>query len=59
VFFHTGLHPDYHRMGDRPEKIEYGKMERIARLVYQTSWDVADGQGRPQPAAKRVIPNEP
>ena len=59
VFFHTGLHPDYHRMGDRPEKIEYGKMERIARLVYQSSWDVANAQSRPQPAAKRVIPAEP
>lgn len=59
VFFHTGLHPDYHRMGDRPEKIEYGKMERIARLVYQSSWDVANAQNRPRPAAKRVIPAEP
>ncbi|MEP7366674.1 MAG: M28 family peptidase [Acidobacteriota bacterium] len=59
VFFHTGLHPDYHRMGDRPEKIEYGKMERIARLVYQTSWDVANAQGRPQPVVKRTIPTEP
>ncbi|HZO53884.1 MAG TPA: M28 family peptidase [Bryobacteraceae bacterium] len=58
LFFHTGLHPDYHRIGDRPEKIEYGKMERIARLVYQTSWDAATAQNRPRPATKRVIPNE-
>jgi len=56
VFFHTGLHPDYHTTGDRPERIEYGKMERIVRLVYQTSWDVANAAGRPRVPAKREIP---
>jgi hypothetical protein len=56
VFFHTGLHPDYHTPGDRPERIEYAKMERIVRLVYQTSWDVANSPKRPSMPAKRVIP---
>ena len=42
LFFHTGLHPDYHTTNDRPEKIEYEKMERIVRLVYQMAWDLAD-----------------
>ncbi len=48
LFFHTGLHPDYHTEFDRPEKIEYEKLERIARLVHQTSWDLASGDGRPR-----------
>jgi hypothetical protein len=48
LFFHTGLHPDYHTEFDRPEKIEYEKLERIARLVYQTSWDLASAEGRPK-----------
>ncbi|HJS73808.1 MAG TPA: M28 family peptidase [Vicinamibacteria bacterium] len=48
LFFHTGLHPDYHTEFDRPEKIEYDKLERIARLVHQTSWDLAMGEGRPK-----------
>ncbi|MBK5292105.1 MAG: M28 family peptidase [Acidobacteriia bacterium] len=56
VFFHTGLHPDYHTTGDRPEKIEYGKMERITRLVYQASWDLAAGDKRPKMPVKRAIP---
>jgi Zn-dependent M28 family amino/carboxypeptidase len=47
IWFHTGLHPDYHTIYDRPEKIRYDKMERIARLVYQTSWDIANASGRP------------
>jgi hypothetical protein len=41
VWFHTGLHPDYHTVYDRPEKINYEKMEKVARLVYQTSWNLA------------------
>lgn len=47
VYFHTGLHPDYHTPGDRPEKIHYAKMERIIRLVHQASWDLAQAPGRP------------
>src|SRR5262249_57988349 len=41
VFFHTGLHPDYHTPDDRPEKINYRKMERIVRLGPQASLDLA------------------
>jgi Zn-dependent M28 family amino/carboxypeptidase len=52
VFFHTGLHPDYHTPGDRPERINYPKMERIARLVHQASWDLAQQPGRPRLDAK-------
>jgi hypothetical protein len=48
VWFHTGLHPDYHTVYDRPEKINYEKMEKVARLVYQTSWDLAVGESRPR-----------
>lgn len=48
VFVHTGLHPDYHTVYDQPEKINYVKMEKIARLVHQTSWNLAQGKGRPR-----------
>jgi len=47
VWFHTGLHPDYHRAGDTPDRIEYEKMTRIVRLVHQTSWNVAQADTRP------------
>ena len=42
LFFHTGLHPDYHGPGDTPEKINYVKMERIVRLVFLCSWIAAN-----------------
>jgi Zn-dependent M28 family amino/carboxypeptidase len=47
IWFHTGLHPDYHLVTDRADRINYPKMERIARLVHQTSWDLAQSSGRP------------
>lgn len=43
VWFHTGLHPDYHTPRDDPDRIEYEKMTRIVRLVHRTSWRVANG----------------
>jgi Zn-dependent M28 family amino/carboxypeptidase len=48
VWIHTGLHPDYHTPYDRPEKINYPKMEKIARMVYQSAWDLANATGRPK-----------
>lgn len=45
--FMTGLHPDYHTVYDRPEKINYPKMEKIARLVHQASWTLANAATRP------------
>ena len=47
VWVHTGLHPDYHTVADRPEKINYPKMEKIARMVYQAAWNLANAATRP------------
>ena len=48
LFFHTGLHPDYHRPTDTPEKINYAKMEKIVRLVFLCSWAAAHSSPPPQ-----------
>ena len=55
VWFHTGLHPDYHTPFDDPDRIEYGKMTRIVQLVHQTSWAAANGEAafRVEPMASR------
>lgn len=42
IFFTTGLHPDYHANTDSIEKIQFDKMARIGRLIYQTGWRVAN-----------------
>jgi hypothetical protein len=48
IWIHTGLHPDYHTIYDRPEKINYPKMLKITRMVYQASWDLANANARPR-----------
>ena len=48
IWFNSGLHPDYHTIYDRPEKINYAKMERIVRLVHQLTWDLAESAARPR-----------
>ena len=48
LWFHTGLHPDYHTPNDRPEKINYVKMEKVARLVHQMSWNLAQQEDKPK-----------
>jgi hypothetical protein len=47
VWFHSGLHPDYHTINDDADRINYEKMEKISRLVYQASWDLAQQTARP------------
>ena len=42
AFFTTGLHPDYHRVSDSAGKILFPKMARIAQLVYQTGFSIAN-----------------
>ena len=42
IFFTTGLHPDYHMNTDEVSKIEFDKMTRVAQLVYETGWRLAN-----------------
>ena len=42
IFFTTGLHRDYHYRTDEVDKIEFGKMARIAELIYSTTTRVAN-----------------
>ncbi len=53
--FMTGLHPDYHTQYDRPEKINYAKMEKIARLIHQASWTLANAAARPKNSATTSV----
>jgi hypothetical protein len=48
IFFFDGVHEDYHRPGDEPQKIDYQKMEKVARTIYLTLWAVANRPVRPK-----------
>jgi hypothetical protein len=42
AFFTTGLHRDYHQVSDSVEKILFPKLARVAQLVYETGFSVAN-----------------
>jgi hypothetical protein len=57
VFFFNGVHEDYHRPSDEPDKIEFGKAARVARLVLEVALALANAEDRPrwEPAARDAI----
>lgn len=42
AFFFTGTHPDYHRPSDTVDKILFPKLQRIAQMVYEAGFTVAN-----------------
>lgn len=42
IFYFNGLHEDYHRPTDTPEKINYELLAKRARLVFCTAWEIAN-----------------
>jgi Zn-dependent M28 family amino/carboxypeptidase len=48
AFWFTGTHQDYHGAGDHPDKIDYAKMEKIARTIFLTMWELTDLKERPK-----------
>ncbi len=58
LFFFNGVHQDYHRPSDEPEKIRAEKAARIVRLVYLLGWEIANAEDRPAwdpDAYRRVV----
>lgn len=48
VFFFSGLHDDYHRPSDSPDKITYEVMAKRVRLAYGLTLEIANDTVRPQ-----------
>jgi hypothetical protein len=48
AFFTIGLHVDYHRPTDTPEKIDYKQIEIVSKTVSAVGWVLANQPGRPQ-----------
>lgn len=48
VFFFTGVHEDYHSPSDTVDKIDFSKLSRVTQLIYNSSLEVLNYDGRPQ-----------
>lgn len=46
IFYTSGDHKDYHKVSDVLDNIEYGRIEKVAKLVFHTAWGVANRDKR-------------
>ncbi len=46
IFFFSGVHEDYHRPTDTPDKIMFDKAVTIAQLAFYTTWELANREER-------------
>ena len=46
IFYFNGVHEDYHKPTDTIEKIDFDKIQKIARLIFLTAWEVANKEER-------------
>lgn len=46
VFFFSGIHHDYHKPSDTPDKIEYDILEKRTRFVFVTAWELANRENK-------------
>lgn len=42
IFYFNGVHADYHKPTDTPDKINYPLMAKRAQLVFYTAWEMAN-----------------
>jgi hypothetical protein len=42
LFYFEGIHKDYHKPSDTPDKILYDRMEKIVRVIFATTWELAN-----------------
>lgn len=46
IFFFNGVHADYHQITDTVDKINFRKMEKIGKLVFHTTWELANREAK-------------
>jgi hypothetical protein len=46
IFYFNGTHADYHKETDEISKINFDLIEKRARLVFYTAWELANRNGR-------------
>lgn len=57
LFFSTGQHPDYHSPSDRPERIDYAKLQRASVYIRDLTRRLANDEEAPTWNAKPLPPD--
>ncbi len=46
IFYFNGVHEDYHKITDTPDKIEYELLAKRTKLIFYTAWEIANREKR-------------
>jgi|SaaInlStandDraft_5_1057022.scaffolds.fasta_scaffold16782_3 hypothetical protein len=46
IFYFSGVHKDYHKPTDDVDKINFDKVQKTARMVFYTAWEIANRDQR-------------
>lgn len=46
LFYFNGVHEDYHKASDTPDKIEYDLLQKRTQLVFATAWELVNRKER-------------
>ena len=46
IFYFDGIHEDYHKPTDTPDKIDYTSLKKRTQLVFATAWELANRKDR-------------
>jgi len=55
IFYMDGDHVDYHQVTDSIEKIDFDQMEKVARTIFATGWELSNRPTRPK--VDKPLPN--
>ncbi len=46
IFYFNGVHDDYHKPSDTPDKIRYDLLQKRTQLIFYTAWELANRENR-------------
>ncbi len=52
IFYTSPDHNDYHKISDTAEKIDYQRVEKITKLIFHTTWQLANQEKSPKKVEK-------
>ena len=58
IFYTSPDHKDYHKTSDTAEKIDYQRVERVTKLIFHTTWQIANQERSPRRVEKNVFEDE-
>ncbi len=58
IFYTSPDHKDYHKMSDTAEKIDFERVEKVTKLIFHTTWQLANQEKSPKKIEKDIFEDQ-